>query len=44
MCGYHDAQSKSIGKGFDAGRLDRDEALMELGTIREEMDHCAGCK
>jgi len=44
LCKYHEAASKNIGRAFDESRLDRDEAVMELGYIRDEMQTCAGCK
>lgn len=44
FCEYHKAASKNIGKAFDEKRLNRDEAVSELAYIREEMNHCAGCK
>ena len=44
LCKYHEAASKNIGKAFDDGRLVWDEAVLELGYIREEMKTCRGCK
>jgi len=44
LCEYHKTQANDVGKAVDQGQLQKGEAMMELGVLREEMRVCRGCK